>query len=126
MTREKILAYNSKLFMVIVDESKLSEKLGSFPVAVEVVPFGYNLALPHLEALGCEAAIRRNNDQFFKTDNGNWIVDCRFGEISHPEELNAAINTIPGVIESGLFPGRFTHAVVVGYNDGSVRVLQNG
>ena len=124
LTREKILAYNSKLFIVIVDESKLSKKLGRFPVAVEVVPFGHNLVIPHLESLGCETAIRKKDDQFFKTDNGNWIIDCQFGDINHPEELNETINAIPGVIETGLFSHKLVHAVIAGYNDGSVTALK--
>lgn len=124
LTREKILAYNSKIFMVVVDESKLSKKLGKFPVAVEVVPFGYNLVLPHLESLGCRAMVRKKDDQFFRTDNGNWIIDCSFGVIHHPGELNETINAIPGVVETGLFPHQLIHSVIVGYSDGSVSVLK--
>ena len=123
LTREKILAYNSKLFIVIVDESKLSRRLGKFPVAVEVVPFGYNLVLLHLEKLGCKAVVRQKKDQFFKTDNGNWIVDCRFNEIKNPETLNSAINSIPGVIESGLFSNKLVHAVIAGHENGEVKIL---
>jgi ribose 5-phosphate isomerase A len=124
LTREKILAFNSKLFIVIVDESKLSKKLGRFPVAVEVVPFAYNLAILHLEKLGCKAVARQKNDQFFKTDNGNWIVDCQFKKIDNPEELNMAINIIPGVIESGLFPNKLIHSVIVGYDEGKAKILK--
>jgi ribose 5-phosphate isomerase A len=124
LTREKILAFNSKLFIVIVDESKLSKKLGRFPVAVEVVPFAYNLAILHLEKLGCKAVARQKNDQFFKTDNGNWIVDCQFKKIDNPEELNMAINIIPGVIESGLFPNKLIHSVIVGYEEGKAKILK--
>jgi len=124
LTREKILAFNSKLFVVIVDESKLSKKLGRFPVAVEVIPFGFNLALLHLEKLGSKAMVRQKGDQLFKTDNGNWIVDCQFKEINNPEELNAAINSIPGVIESGLFSNKIIHSVIVGYEDGKTKILK--
>ncbi len=123
LTREKILAYNSQLFIVIVDESKLSRRLGKFPVAVEVVPFGYNLALLHLEKLGCKAVVRQKKDQFFKTDNGNWIVDCRFNEINSPEALNTAINNIPGVIESGLFSNKLVCSVIAGHENGEVKIL---
>jgi ribose 5-phosphate isomerase A len=123
LTREKILAYNSKVFIVIVDESKLSRRLGKFPVAVEVVPFGYNLALLHLEKLGCKAVVRQKKEQFFKTDNGNWIVDCRFNEIRDPEALNTAINNIPGVIESGLFSNKLVHSVIAGHENGEVKIL---
>jgi len=111
---------------VIVDESKLSKKLGRFPVAVEVVPFGYNLAISHLVELGCNPSIRQRKDQFFKTDNGNWIIDCQFKEIDNPEELNKTINEIPGVIESGLFSSNLVHCVIAGYKNGSVKVLKQG
>ena len=124
LTREKILVSNSRQLIIIVDETKLSQTLGRFPVAVELVPFGYNLALTHLEALGCKATIRQNENGFFKTDNGNWIADCRFPIINYPEKLNTDINTIPGVIESGLFRHQLVHSVIVGYEDGSVKVLQ--
>jgi ribose 5-phosphate isomerase A len=124
LTREKILAFNSRQLVIIVDETKLSQTLGRFPVAVELVPFGYNLALTHLEALGCKATIRQNENGFFKTDNGNWVADCQFPIINHPEKLNTDINTIPGVIESGLFSHQLVHSVIVGYEDGSVKVLQ--
>ena len=108
-----------------MDESKLSRRLGKFPVAVEVVPFGYNLALLHLEKLGCKAVVRQKKDQFFKTDNGNWIVDCRFNEIRDPEALNAAINSIPGVIESGLFSNKLVHSVIAGHENGEVKILNS-
>ena len=124
LTREKILAFNSRQLIIIVDETKLSQTLGRFPVAVEVVPFGYNLALTHLEALGCKAAIRQNEKGFFKTDKGHWIADCQFPIINHPEKLNADIHLIPGVVESGLFSHQLVHSVIVGYENGSVKVLQ--
>jgi ribose 5-phosphate isomerase A len=123
LTREKILAFNSRKFAVIVDSSKLVNTLGRFPVAVEVIPFGYNLAMQQLEKLGCTPVLRQNQDGFFKTDNGNWIVDCRFDDINNPEALNLAINAIPGVIESGLFPNRLVHLVIVGYNSGKVDTM---
>ncbi len=122
LTREKILAYNSKQFVVVVDESKLSKRLGRFPVAVELVPFGYNLALLHLQKLGCEVRLRQKQNQFFKTDNGNWIADCQFGNIDDPEKLNAAINVIPGVVESGLFSHKMVHSIIAGYENGTVKV----
>lgn len=126
LTREKILAYNSTQVIIIVDESKLSVSLQRFPVAVEVVPFGYNLALAHLQKLGCGASIRQKDGGFFKTDNGNWIVDCSFGKIEDPDYLNAAINLIPGVVESGLFSNKMVHKIIVGYPDGRVEEKQPG
>jgi ribose 5-phosphate isomerase A len=124
LTREKILAYNSQLFIVIIDDSKLSPTLGRFPVAVEMVPFGYNLAIPHLEALGCKATVRQLKDNFYKTDNGNWIIDCQFQTITDPHELEQSIHAIPGVVECGLFPNSWVDMVISGNEDGTVRSLK--
>jgi ribose 5-phosphate isomerase A len=124
LTREKILAFNSQLFIVIIDDSKLSAKLGRFPVAVETIPFGYNFAIPHLEALGCKATVRQSGDNFYKTDNGNWIIDCQFQTITDPEALEGAIHAIPGVVECGLFPYSWVDIVISGNNDGTVRELK--
>lgn len=125
LTREKILAFNSRKFIVIVDQSKLCKKLGNFPVAVEVIPFGWNLTCSQLEALGCTATVRKSEEQFYKTDNGNWILDCRFDEISNPAELNTAIQSIPGVIENGIFPSSVVDMVIAGFENGEVKVFKN-
>ncbi|HJW17168.1 MAG TPA: ribose-5-phosphate isomerase RpiA [Flavisolibacter sp.] len=124
LTREKILAFNSQLFIVIVDDSKLSPKLGRFPVAVEMVPFGYNLAIPHLEALGCKASIRQKEDNFYKTDNGNWIIDCQFQTIPDPGSLAKSIHDIPGVVECGLFPHDWVDVLISGSENGTARKLK--
>jgi ribose 5-phosphate isomerase A len=125
LTREKILAFNSQLFIVIIDDSKLSAKLGRFPVAVETIPFGYNLAIPHLEALGCKATVRQLGDNFYKTDNGNWIIDCQFQTISDPYTLEKELHTIPGVVECGLFPNSWVDILISGNENGAVRTLKS-
>ena len=124
LTREKILAYNSDLFIVIIDDSKLSSTLGRFPIAVEMVPFGYNLAIPHLEALGCKAIVRQSGDNFYKTDNGNWIIDCQFKTIMDPQALEKAIHAIPGVVECGLFPNSWVDMIISGNINGTVREMK--
>jgi ribose 5-phosphate isomerase A len=124
LTREKILAFNSELFIVIIDDSKLSSTLGRFPIAVEMVPFGYNLAIPHLEALGCKTIVRQSGDNFYKTDNGNWIIDCQFQNITDPKALEEAIHAIPGVVECGLFSNSWVDRVISGNEDGTVRELK--
>ena len=124
LTREKILAYNSDLFIVIIDDSKLSSTLGRFPIAVEMVPFGYNLAIPHLEALGCKTIVRQSGDNFYKTDNGNWIIDCQFQNITDPKALEEAIHAIPGVVECGLFSNSWVDRVISGNENGTVRELK--
>ena len=123
LVREKIVAFNSKTFVVIVDSSKRVQTLGKFPLPVEVVPFAVNLTMQHLEKLGGQAVLRRREDKTFISDNGNVIVDVHFNTISDPVALNAAINTIPGVVESGLFNGAMVSHLIVGHEDGRVEVV---
>jgi ribose 5-phosphate isomerase A len=122
LVREKIVAFNSDTFIVIVDSSKQVQTLGAFPLPVEVVPFAANLTLRHLEKMGGKAALRQKEGRTFVSDNGNFIVDVQFGVIQDPVALNVAINVIPGVVESGLFPGTMVQRVLVGYDDGRVDV----
>ncbi|WP_141501192.1 ribose-5-phosphate isomerase RpiA [Paenibacillus luteus] len=122
LLREKIVASVSKELIIIVDESKIVEELGSFPLPVEIIPFGYEMTLKQLHKLGAEPLLRKTDDQIYKTDNGNFIADCHFGKIANPEELHQALNLIPGVVDNGLFVKLATH-VIVGHKDGSVREL---
>ena len=122
ISREKILAINSKRFFVIVDESKQVEHLGQFPLPVEIVPFAANLTINKLKELGYNTRIRMSNDKEYITDNGNIIVDCSFEKIAEPIELNKQINLIPGVVDNGLFT-RMVSSLVIGYNDGNVKII---
>ncbi|MBJ6360371.1 ribose-5-phosphate isomerase RpiA [Paenibacillus sp. GCM10012307] len=120
LLREKILAAHSKQFVVIADESKQVDRLGKFPLPVEIVPFAFNLTLLKLKALGCEPVVRIADGNTFISDNGNYIVDCAFGTIEDPAALEQQINAIPGVVENGLFTG-MASAVIIGYEDGTTR-----
>jgi ribose 5-phosphate isomerase A len=122
LLREKILAFNCKKFVVIIDESKLVNKLGNFPLPIEIVPFAAELTIKNLEALDCKPLIRMNNDKEFVTDNGNFIADCIFNVINKPKDLNNHIRSIPGVVETGLFI-EMTNTVIIGNNNGSTRSL---
>jgi ribose 5-phosphate isomerase A len=124
LVREKIVAFNSKSFTVIIDASKRVETLGRFPLPVEVVPFAATLTLQHLQTLGGRAMLRQRNGTTFVSDNGNVIVDVLFNRIEDPVALNAAINVIPGVVESGLFVGTMVRRVLVGHEGGQVDVLE--
>jgi ribose 5-phosphate isomerase A len=124
LLREKIVAYASRRFIVIVDSSKLTDTLGKFPLPVEVVPFAARLTMKHLRALGCEPSIRKKNATNFITENGNLVIDCGFELIADPAKLEAAIKTIPGVVETGLFLSRMVSTVMAGYENGEVRVRQ--
>jgi ribose 5-phosphate isomerase A len=123
LLREKILAFNSLRYLVVVDETKLVTNLGKFPLPVEVVPFALPLTLSHIRLLGAEVEIRRKDGKDFVTDNGNLIADCRFGSIKEPVLLNQKLHDIPGVVETGLFLRSLVSDVVAGYLDGTVRII---
>ena len=124
MLREKIIAFNSKEFIVIVDSSKLVQRLGKFPLPVEVVSFAFELTIKQLQKLGCTTAMRSKNENLFVTDNWNFIADCDFKQIENVNELQNAINTIPGVVEHGLFPNTVVSKVLVGHDSGEVHVIE--
>lgn len=124
LLREKIIASNSKKFIVIADESKLVAKLGQFPLPVEIVPFAFELTLNKLKALGCDASIRRYDNKNFITDNGNLIADCKFNSIEDPDDLNKKIHLIAGVVETGLFLHTMVHSVIIGHADGTMKEIQ--
>ncbi len=117
--REKLVAAASLREIIVADESKLKERLGAFPLPVEVVPFGWQFVRLKLEALGCRATLRIREDRTFVTDNGNHILDCAFGAIEEPGDLERRIAAICGVVESGLFVG-LAHHIVIGKADGSI------
>ncbi|MEM0492352.1 MAG: ribose-5-phosphate isomerase RpiA [Candidatus Thermoplasmatota archaeon] len=118
LTREKIVAYHSKKVMIVIDESKIVKRLGcDFPVPVEVVRFGWSATKKAVEHLGGKCELRRIMDEVYITDNQHYIIDCDFGPIVNPEELDSAIRSIPGVIETGLFIGLVDN-VIVGSSQG--------
>lgn len=112
LVREKIVAYNSKDVYIIADHSKFSEKLHSFPLPVEVIPFMEDITKNNIEKLGCTANFRENKK--FRSDNGNYIIDCKFDftDVS----LEKEIKMIPGVVEVGIFKGIATK-IITGEND---------
>ncbi|MCD6370954.1 MAG: ribose-5-phosphate isomerase RpiA [Thermoplasmata archaeon] len=117
LLREKMIAYASKYEVIVVDERKVKEFLGEFPLPVEIVKFGYRRTLRNLESLGCRAELRMKDGEIYITDNGNYIVDCKFGKIEEPEKLEREIDRIPGVVEIGLFIN-LANEVIVGKKDG--------
>ncbi len=122
LTREKIVASNSKKEIIVVDDSKLVQTLGTkSPVPVEVLTFAWNTCFKSLERLNSEPILRRVDQQKYVTDNNNYIIDCRFNGISNPKELDFKINNIPGVVENGLFLN-LTDLVVVASQDG-IKIL---
>ena len=113
LLREKIVAAASGRFIVVVDDEKLVDRLGErFPIPVEIVQFGWQATAAALEKLGTRPELRQTDGRAFVTDGGNFILDCPFGPIAEPRQLEQAINMTVGVVESGLFLGRSTAVVV--------------
>ena len=116
LLREKIVASAAERFIVVVDESKLVEKLGKFPLPVEVIKMALPLVRPRLDELGLHPKQRRARDGSgaYLTDEGNYILDCACGVIEDPEETAAEIRNIVGVVEHGLFLGMATTTLIAG------------
>jgi ribose 5-phosphate isomerase A len=123
LTREKLVALASLKRVIIVDDRKLVSTLGeSWPVPVEVLPFAWRRSALMLNELGCAAELRGSVNEPFETDNGNYILDCRFGPIANASEMEKRIKLVPGVIECGLFIG-IADLLVIGF-DGRVEVRE--
>ena len=119
LLREKIVAAASRRMIVIADGSKCVERLGRFPLPIEVIPFGLGATRRALEAAflrsGCpgEARLRTVSDgKPFVTDCGHFILDAHLGVIHDPDALASALAAIPGVVEHGLFIGLATGAIL--------------
>lgn len=118
-TKEKIVDYAAEKFYVIVDESKYVESIGAFPVPIEVIPESSRMVIQTLEDMGATPEIRmaERKDGPIITDNGNFIIDAKFEKIESPEHLEIDLNTIPGVVENGIF-SNMVDKVIIGTADG--------
>ncbi|MFZ1805181.1 MAG: ribose-5-phosphate isomerase RpiA [Nitrospira sp.] len=119
LLKEKIVAASAKQFIVMVDHTKQVPVLGgSFPLPIEVIPFGWGSTAREIEALTkSRVVLRERNGAPFRTEAGNLIVDVHIDRISQPGDLETALNLIPGVVETGLFVGR-TNVLIVGTPQG--------
>jgi ribose 5-phosphate isomerase A len=121
--RERLVAVLARELIVIVDESKLVPELGrSFPLPVEVVPFGWQHTAARVAATGCRPSRRERDGAPFITDNGNFVLDCRYEGIADPEALQRRLDGVPGVVDHGLFVG-MAGRVVVADAQGGIRIL---
>ena len=100
---EKIVASSSKKNIWMVDSTKSVEQLGSFPLPLEVVPFGANKTFNKLFSLGYKPKFRTVDGKNYVTDGNHYIIDLQLNKIEKPKELNNKLLLIPGVIETGLF-----------------------
>ena len=119
LLKEKIVAASAKQFIVMVDHTKRVPVLGgSFPLPIEVVPFGWGSTAREIEALTKSSVIlREQNGAPFQTEAGHLIVDVHLARIDQPRELETALNHIPGIVETGLFVNR-TDILIVGTPQG--------
>jgi ribose 5-phosphate isomerase A len=113
-TLEKIVDQSADKFVVIVDDSKMVDELGKFPVPVEVIPLALRVVKKQLVNMGGQPDLRmaERKDGPVITDNGNFVIDVKFDNISEPKELEVMLNSIPGVVENGVFAGLANEVLV--------------
>ena len=121
--RERMVAVLAKELVVIVDDKKLVPVLGkAFQLPVEVLQFGWQQTRRRVAATGCAPALRQKNGAPFVTDNGNYVLDCKFAGIADPAALAQRLDAMVGVVDHGLFVG-MAGRVIVGDARGTVRVI---
>lgn len=116
LLREKIVAQASRREVIMIDESKLSEKLGShFPLPVEAAQFGWMRQQEFITGLGGKATLRMDpSGKPVLSDQGNYLLDCAFGPIADPQSLARKLESRSGILEHGLFLGLATDVIVAG------------
>ena len=119
-TLEKLVDSSADEFVVIVDDSKMVDSLGEFPVPLEIIPDSLRLVKNAVIEMGGVPDLRMGiqKDGPVITDNGNFVLDTKFDNIENPYELEIELNTIPGVLENGIFAG-ITDKVIVGKESGN-------
>jgi ribose 5-phosphate isomerase A len=118
LLREKIVAAAAARFIVIVDESKLVQHLGTHaPLPIEVNPFGWEVTARKIRELGGDPKLRMNDAKPYITDGSHYILDTSFGPIRNPPELAQRLDGVVGVVEHGLFVG-LTSQVIIGSPEG--------
>src|ERR1700720_4040127 len=106
LLREKIVASATRQLVIVADRTKRVAVLGKFPLPVEVIKFAQALVKKKIEALGAQVELRHTADgKAYLTDENNYILDCRFGQISDADALARQLSDMPGVVEHGLFIG---------------------
>jgi ribose 5-phosphate isomerase A len=126
LVREKVVALASRRVVIIVDETKLVQQLGSRSVVpVEVVPFAVDIVIRRLSDWGGRPQIRQKDGKPFISDNGNLVLDWQHGPIENPTTLERQLKEITGVVDSGLFCG-IANLVIVAGADGFRKLKRTG
>jgi ribose 5-phosphate isomerase A len=116
LTREKIVAQMAERFVVVVDESKLVDRLGPFGTPLEVLGFAPGVVAGRVRAIGAHRVVARSGG----SDNGNLLMDAHFGPIDDPLALGVELSSVPGIIEHGIFPAEMVERIVIARPDGRV------
>jgi len=111
---EKIVAANSGQNIWVVEKRKLVQQLGAFPLPVEIIPFGHSKLIRKMEEWKWRPVLREKGSEIFTTDGHHYIVDLHLHSIPDPQQLNAEIRKIPGVVEHGLFLDTVNKVVAAG------------
>ena len=123
LVREKVVAHASKKVIIVVDETKLTGRLGlKAPIPVEVVPFALEVARGQLILWGGEAKLREKEGKPFLSDNGNYILDWWHGPIDQPWALEKQIKGVTGIVDSGIFAN--VASQVIAATSSGIRKLQ--
>jgi ribose 5-phosphate isomerase A len=123
LLKEKVVAAAARQLIIVVDHTKCVPVLGdTFPLPVEVVPFGWGSTARQIEELGFKTSLRMRSGDIFRTEAGHYILDVQIARIDRPAELELQLNALPGVVETGLFVDR-TSLLIVG-TPGGVEIRQ--
>ena len=114
LTREKIIAQASRKFVCVIDDSKLVDRLGRFPLPIEVIPMARSAVAREIVKIGGTPEWRSD----YRTDNGNTIIDVHHLEINEPSALETLLNQIPGVVTNGIFAKRAADILLVATSSG--------
>ncbi len=118
LTREKIVAAQSKMFVCIADESKLVDVLGAFPLPVEVIPMASSRIMAQFAAMGGQAQVRMKDGAPLVTDNGQHIIDVKGLKINDPVTFETQVSQWPGVVTVGVFAHQKAQVCLLGTSEG--------
>ena len=121
--REKIVANLAKEIIWIMDDSKLVNSIGDFPLPVEILPYGYKITFQKLKELGLNPRIRLNGDELYVTDNGNYIFDLQLSAPVDVYDIKQKLDNTVGVLETGQFLN-MCNRIIVGTDNG-VKIIEN-
>jgi ribose 5-phosphate isomerase A len=120
LVREKIVDAQADKLIIVADESKMVTTLGKFPLPVEVLQFGWELTAKKIESVyDVKAVLREREGKVFVSNNGNYILDCHFGQIADAEQLHYQLKQMLGVVETGLFIN-MTDTIIISSNSGTI------